>query len=147
LQRHDVIAERGKGQRHDAHKDHDGPVHRAEGVVKVRRHDPLGRHIPEDRRQQRTYHRHRHARVGDLPAHHHHQGESEQEEEQCGDAILNADDLVIGREDVCPPEARLLVVRFVNSRVWDCCGRCLHIHFTLSSTMTASSNGRYASET
>ena len=116
LQRHDVIAERGKGQRHDAHEDHDGPVHRAEGVVKVRRHDPLGRHVPEDRRQQRAHHRHRLARVGDLPAHHHHQAESEQEEEQRGDAILNADDLVVGGEDVRAPEARLLVVRFVNSR-------------------------------
>ena len=82
LQRHDVIAERGKGQRHDGHEDHDRPVHRAEGVVQVRRHDALGRHVAEDRGQQRADHRHRLARVGDLPAHDHHQAEAEQQEAQ-----------------------------------------------------------------
>ena len=37
LQRHDVVAERAEGQRHDAEEHHDGAVHRAEPVVELGR--------------------------------------------------------------------------------------------------------------
>ena len=146
LQRHDVVAERGEGQRHDGQEHHDRAVHRAEGIVKVRRHDALGRHVAEDRGQQRAHQRHRLARVGDLPAHDHHQAETEQQEQQGGDPILNADDLVVRGEHIRAPETRLLVGRLVNCGVWDCWGCGLHIHLTLSSTITANSSGRYTSE-
>ena len=58
--------------------------------------------------------RQRGARVGELPAHQHHQREAEEEEQQAGDGVLDADDLVVGREDVLAPEAELLVMGFVR---------------------------------
>ncbi len=48
LQRHDKIAERGEGQRHDAQKHHDGAVHRAEGIVQgCALMTAAGRHIAQ----------------------------------------------------------------------------------------------------
>ena len=115
-QRHDVIAKRGERQRHDAQKHHDRPVHRAEGIVKVGRNraawPPAGRGLF----QQRPEERHRLARMRNLPAHHQHQEKSEQQETQRGEAVLDADDLVIGRKNVAAPETR--VVMFVNAVVF-----------------------------
>ena len=50
------------------------------------------------------------AGIGDLPAHHHHQREAEQQEEQAGHGVLDADYLVIDREDVGLPEAELVML-------------------------------------
>ena len=49
------------------------------------------------------------ARIGQLPPHQHHQREAEQQEQQAGDRVLDADDLVILREDVLPPEPELFM--------------------------------------
>ena len=54
------------------------------------------------------------ARVGELPAHEHHQRKAEEEEQEAGDGVLDADDLVVGGEDVLAPEAELLVMGFVR---------------------------------
>ena len=63
-------------------------------------------------------HRQRLARIGQLPAHQHHQAKAEEQENQPGDAVLDADDLVIGREDVFSPEWQLVViVRVVLMRI------------------------------
>jgi hypothetical protein len=86
-------------------------VHRAELVVELGEHRPA-RHarLAEQRPEQRQ----RAARVGELPAHQHHQREAEEQEQQAGDRVLDADDLVVGREDVRAPEAQLFVMGFVR---------------------------------
>ena len=53
--------------------------------------------------------------IGQLPPHDHHQGEAEEQEQEAGDGVLDADHLVIDREDVFPPEPELLVMRLVVS--------------------------------
>ena len=50
------------------------------------------------------------ARIGHLPAHQHHQDETEQQEQQRGEAVLDADDFVVGGENVFAPETRLVVM-------------------------------------
>ena len=67
----------------------------------------------------------------DLPAHHQHQAEAEQQENQRRQAVLDADDLVIGGEDVLAPEARLFVMRFVDAAVRQGMSGCLHCSFEL----------------
>ena len=54
------------------------------------------------------------AGIGELPAHQHHQREAEEQEQQARDRVLDADYLVVDREDVLAPEAQLLVVGFVG---------------------------------
>jgi hypothetical protein len=49
-------------------------------------------------------------RIGDAPAHHHHQIESEGQEAQGGDAVLEADHLVVGRKDPFPDKSRIMVM-------------------------------------
>ena len=108
---------------------------------------PLAATSPKIAASSGPTHRHRLARVGDLPAHDHHQAEAEQQETQRGDAILNADDLVVGGEDIRAPEPRLLVVGFVDFGVWNGSVRLpAYSYLILSSTITASSNGRYRSD-
>ena len=53
LQRHHVIAERRKRQRHDRQEHHDRAVHGAEGIVEVGRHVPVGGHVAQELLQQR----------------------------------------------------------------------------------------------
>ena len=55
-------------------------------------------------------HRQRLSRIGQLPAHQHHQAKAEEQEDQPGDPVLDADHLVIGRDDVFFPEWQLVVV-------------------------------------
>src|SRR5438270_5626030 len=50
------------------------------------------------------------AGISQLPTHQHHQRETEEEENQPGNAVLDADDLVVGRDNVFPPERQLVVV-------------------------------------
>ena len=117
LQRDQVVAERAEGQGHDSQKDHDRAVHRAEGIVQVRRNDPFGRCVAQDGGQQRPDQRHRLARMGDLPAHDQHQEEAEEQERKGGQTILEADDLMVGGEDVRSPELPFLVGRGMNWRM------------------------------
>ena len=79
LQWHDEVSERRKGQRHDPKKDHDGAVHRAQRVVKLRRHLPI-RHAagPKEMAERIADHRQRLARIGELPAHQHHERKTEE---------------------------------------------------------------------
>ena len=76
--------------------------------------------------------RNRAARIGQLITHQHHQAETEEEEQEAGDGVLDADHLVIDREDVLPPEAELLVRLVVSMSMSDVPnGRCV-VHFCLS---------------
>ena len=54
--------------------------------------------------------RQRLARIGQLPAHQHHERETEEEENQAGDAVLDPDHLVVGRDDVLSPERKFVVI-------------------------------------
>ena len=49
-----------------------------------------------------------------LPAHQHHQRKAEQQEEEPGEAVLDSDDLMVGGENVLPPEPELLVMCVVH---------------------------------
>src|ERR1039458_600544 len=49
-------------------------------------------------------------RKGELPAHEKHQTEAEEEEGKAAPQILDADDLVIGGENVAPPKAELVMI-------------------------------------
>ena len=61
--------------------------------------------------------RNRPARIGQLPPHEHHQGEAEQQEQQAGDGVLDADDLVVLRENVLLPEPEFVVSVIVRMLV------------------------------
>ena len=111
LEREHEVPESSDGEGDHPEEDHDGAVHRPELVVELGEHRPA-RHarLAEERADQRQ----RGARVGELPAHEHHQRKAEEQEQEAGDGVLDADDLVIGREDVLAPEAELLVMDFVR---------------------------------
>ena len=111
LEREHEVPESSDGEGDHAEEDHDGAVHRPELVVELREHRPA-RHarLAEEAADQRQ----RGARVGELPAHEHHQRKAEEEEQHAGDGVLDADDLVVGGEDVLAPEAELLVMGFVR---------------------------------
>ena len=165
MQRHDVIAERRERQRHDRQEHHDRAVHRAEGIVEVGRHAPLWRRPAPS------------SLSSSGPT----SGiawpgcaicqriiiirqKAEQQKTQRRQAVLNADDLVIGRENVRAPEAgfsggarRAQRVRqragrcqlspaFV--RVVKCCSDPFSSGFqcVLSNTSSVSSSGRYRME-
>ena len=103
LQRHQVVAEAAHGERHHPQEDHDGAVHRAELVVELGQHDAARRaRVAEQAADERDGL----ARVGELPAHQHHQEEADQQEHHRRDGVLDADDLVVGREEVAPPEGK-----------------------------------------
>ena len=98
LQRHDVVAERAEGQRHDAEEHHDGAVHRARAGCRTRaagcrRGRSLGRAV---RRRTGCGC----AGIGQLPPDQHDEREADQQEEQAGEPVLETDDLVVGGEDV-----------------------------------------------
>ena len=116
------VPESSDGEGDHAEEDHDGAVHRPELVVELGEHRPA-RHarLAEDPAEQRQ----RGARVGELPAHEHHQRKAEEEEQQAGDGVLDADDLVVGGEDVLAPEAELLVMGFVRGVRRGCGDSCL----------------------
>jgi hypothetical protein len=61
-----------------------------------------------------------------LPTHHQHQTKAEKQKSQRGDAVLNADDLVVGGKDVRAPEARIFVMLCMDSGMWNCVCR-LHV--------------------
>ncbi len=116
LERDDEVPESSDSEGDDPEEDHDGAVHRPELVVELGEHR-AARHarLAEEPAEQRQ----RGARVGELPAHEHHQRKAEEEEQQAGDGVLDADDLVVGGEDVLAPEPERLVMRFVRDvRPW-----------------------------
>ena len=132
LEREHEVPESADGERDHAEEDHDGAVHRPELVVELREHRPA-RHarLTEEVADQRQ----RGARVGQVPAHQHHQREAEEQEQHAGDGVLDADHLVIGREDVLPPEAELLVMDLVRDvRMW--CGDDLLVTHRAASPIT-----------
>ena len=109
-QRHHVIAERRERQRHHAEENHDGAVHRAERIVKVRRNRAVARHRrPQNFFQQRADKRHRRARMRNLPAHQQHQEKAKQQKAQSREPVLNADNLVVGGKNIAAPETGLVM--------------------------------------
>src|SRR6266581_3888301 len=62
------------------------------------------------------------ARIGQLPPHQHHQGKTEEEENQSGESVLDADHLVVGRENIFSPPPELVMLAChagaVQRRVW-----------------------------
>jgi hypothetical protein len=50
------------------------------------------------------------AGIRQLPAHQHHEREPEKEEDEPGNAVLDSDHLVVGRDDVLPPKGEFVVV-------------------------------------
>src|SRR5439155_4472734 len=106
LERDDKISEGGEGERHYPKKNHDRPMHGAEGIVELRRHFAVRHRAGSKEMVERVPdYRHRLAWISQLPAHHHHQAKAEEQKEQAADAVLNTDDLVIGGENVLPPKA------------------------------------------
>ncbi len=129
LQRGHEIAESAEGQRHNGQEDHDCSVHGAEGVIEVRHDDTnvavrvLPDHVIAEQAMEKIPNNgDRVARISNLPAHDHHQAETEKEKHQRGNAVLDADDLVIGGKDILLPKPRLLMARVVGVRVCVCCG-------------------------
>ena len=121
LERSDKVAERPEGQRHNGQKHHDRPVHGPEGIVEARHHHPdmarriLADHVlAEHPEKQLADNRDGMAGISQLPAHHRHQAEPHEQKHQPGDAVLEADDFVVGGKDVLLPETRLLVGRGVS---------------------------------
>ena len=105
LEGHDVVAEGSDRERHDAHEDHDGPVHRPELVVELgRHHAPRHRVFAEELPDPGK----RPPGIGELPAHQHHQAETDQQEDERGQPVLQSDGLVIDGEDVLAPEGQLV---------------------------------------
>jgi hypothetical protein len=94
-------------------------MHRPELVVELGQHR-AARHarLAEQPAEQRQ----RAARIGELVAHQHHQRKAKEQEQQAGDRVLDADHLVVGREDVLAPEAELFVMDFVRDVSSGCGG-------------------------
>src|SRR5262249_29694576 len=111
----------GEGKGNDAHKHHDGAVHRAEHVIKVAADHAAVSGLVEYFFEQRTNSKwHLFAGIRQLPAHHHHQAEAEEEEEEAAKAVLDADDFVVGGKNVFPPKTEfLMIVRVIMSSMCD----------------------------
>ena len=107
MQRHHVVAKPAHAQGYDTQEDHDGPVHGAELVVELGQHNPAGHGGVAEQPPISGIGL---ARVGQLPAHQHHQREAEEQKYQRRHHVLDADDLVVGREDELPPERKFLVM-------------------------------------
>ena len=137
LQGHHVVAERSERQGHHRQEHHDRAVHGPEGVVEIRGHHPALGHITEHRLQHPTHERDGHTRLGDLPAHAHHQQEPKEEEGQGREAVLDADDLVIGRENIGPQEPGVVVMLVAVSLLRVRGFRGLHRLFTGSAARRA----------
>ena len=96
---------------------------------------PLRHHAgPEEPLKQTAQHRQRMAGIGELKAHQHHEAEAEEEENQPSNHVLNADDLVVGGENIRPPPAELMMIMPVSVmrivcgvRVRGKIGGCVHM--------------------
>src|SRR6266513_3014346 len=113
LKRHDKIPKRSARDRHYTQEDHDGAVHRAERVIKLRRHFAVGHGVgPEEIRQPLPNYRQGLAGVGQLPTHDHHQAKAEEEKNETAKSVLDTDDFVVGRENVLTPPTELVMFVF-----------------------------------
>jgi hypothetical protein len=104
LQRDEVISERPDQQRDDHEEDHDRPMHGEEHGVELGRDRAAGggEHPRESR--------HRPPRPSELVADGHGHQAPEHQEQQAREQELQADDLVVDREDVLPHEPEFVVV-------------------------------------
>ena len=110
LKRHDKIAKGGEGHRHDSKKNHNRAMHRAKGIIQIGRNRTVGSHVLSENIIEKAADDGQWlARIGDRPAHDAHQAETKKEEEQGHEAVLNADHLVIGGENVFSPESELVM--------------------------------------
>jgi hypothetical protein len=50
--------------------------------------------------------------ISQLPTHQHHQAEAKKQKDQAADAVLNSDDLVVGRKNVFTPPTEFVVFVF-----------------------------------
>ena len=78
-------------------------MHREQLVVELRRHLVAERGVGPE---QPAQNRHRLPGPGKLPAHGHRQQAADHEEDQTRGQKLDADDLVVGREDIAGQEVR-----------------------------------------
>jgi hypothetical protein len=103
-ERDQEVAERARQQRDHHEEDHDGAVHREEHRVELGRDRPArgGEHPRESR--------HRAPRPRELVADGHRHHSAEHEEHEAREEELQADHLVVDREDVLAEEAQLVVV-------------------------------------
>jgi hypothetical protein len=107
LERHHEVAKSADGQRDDPEEHHDGAVHRAKLVVELGKHD-AARSV--GLAEIGTDNRNGLAGIRQLPPHQRHQAETEEEKEEAGDAVLDADHLMVLGEDVLLPEPELVFV-------------------------------------
>ena len=127
LQRGDIVAKGTEEHRNDGQEHHDRAVHRTKGIVEVAAHDPsLGHVFTQDLFQERPHQWDGFAGMSQLEAHRQHQEEAEKQEKQRRHSVLDADDLVVGAEDVLAEETRLMmrvtVRRVGRARVGVGCG-------------------------
>jgi len=88
--------------------------------------DGGGHLVANDTVKEAADQRNRRARMRDLPAHHQHQQEAKKQKRQCRDAVLDADDLMVGGKDVRAPEPRIFMMLCMDSGMWNCVCR-LHV--------------------
>src|SRR6266480_1574059 len=50
------------------------------------------------------------ARIGQLPPHQHHQGKTEEQKKQPGESVLDADDFMVGGENVFSPPSEFVMI-------------------------------------
>src|SRR5439155_18284814 len=111
LKWHDVVAESGERERNDGKKHHDCAMHRAEDVVEVRLHRSVRNLFrAEDLQQELANDGYGLIRISQLPSHQRHEQIAEKQEAQSGETILKADHLVVGGENIFPPEANLMMI-------------------------------------
>lgn len=96
LQRDEVVAKRADRQRDDRKEHHDGAVHADQRVVELGKHHAA-------RRVQLTEpasdHRYGLTGIGELPPKENCEREANQEKDEAGQRVLEADDLLIRREE------------------------------------------------
>ena len=111
-QRNQEVAERAGQERNDHEEDHHRGVHGEEHGVE------LGRDLSAfGREQQLAEDRHARPRPGQLPAHAQRQQAADDKPDQRGEQELDADDLVIVREDVRGQKAAVVRMRGVRMGV------------------------------
>jgi hypothetical protein len=119
LERDQVVGEHAHQQRHDGEEHHERAVHGDQGVIKLGQQDSprchrLGQHTPP---------RHGLRGEAELPAHHHRQQPADEQAHEAHHQELDADDLVVGREDVLADERQLPGVPRARMIHWPCNGR------------------------
>jgi hypothetical protein len=65
--------------------------------------------------------------MGDLPTHHQHQAKTKKQKAKRRKSVLDANDFMVGGENVLAPKTGFLVVGFVDLRMWNRVSACLHV--------------------